>query len=80
MRPELFVRRPPPAGKLLLAAAFQFHPGADGSTMRPRDTFRAMATRVLISADEYLRTSFDGPDREFLDGEVVERNAGEKPS
>jgi Uma2 family endonuclease len=37
-----------------------------------------MATKPLVSADEYLRMSFEGPDREYLDGEVVERNVGEK--
>ena len=29
--------------------------------------------------DEYLRTSFDGPDCEYLDGEIVERNWGDLP-
>jgi len=38
-----------------------------------------MSTRVLMGVDEYLRTSFDGPDCEYLDGEVVERNMGELP-
>ena len=37
-----------------------------------------MATKPLVSVEEYLRTSFDGPDREYLDGEIVERNVGEK--
>jgi len=32
-----------------------------------------------MGVDEYLRTSFDGPDCEYLDGEVVERNIGELP-
>lgn len=32
-----------------------------------------------MRVDEYLRTSFDGPDCEYLDGEVVERNIGELP-
>jgi Uma2 family endonuclease len=36
-----------------------------------------MSTKVLMSVDEYLRTSFDGADCEYLDGEVVERNMGE---
>jgi Uma2 family endonuclease len=36
-----------------------------------------MSTKVLMNVDEYLRTSFDGADCEFLDGEVVERNMGE---
>lgn len=38
-----------------------------------------MPAKVLMDVDEYLRTSFDVPDCEFLDGEVVERNLGEKP-
>src|SRR5437868_1920059 len=36
-----------------------------------------MSTKVLMDVDEYLRTSFDGADCEYLDGEVVERNMGE---
>src|SRR5215475_8210910 len=36
-----------------------------------------MSTKVLMGVDEYLRTSFEGPDCEYLDGEVVERNMGE---
>ena len=32
-----------------------------------------------MSADEYLRTVFEGADCEYLDGEIVERNAGELP-
>jgi len=32
-----------------------------------------MATKTLITEEEYLRTSFEGPDREYKDGEVVER-------
>jgi Uma2 family endonuclease len=38
-----------------------------------------MSTKVLMDVDEYLHTSFDGPDCEYLDGEVVERNMGEGP-
>jgi Uma2 family endonuclease len=38
-----------------------------------------MSTKLLMDVEEYLRTSFDGPDCEFLDGEVVERNMGELP-
>ncbi len=38
-----------------------------------------MSTRVLMNVEEYLRTSFDGPDCEYLDGEIVERNMGELP-
>lgn len=29
--------------------------------------------------EEYLHTQFDGPDREYVDGGVVERNTGELP-
>jgi Uma2 family endonuclease len=32
-----------------------------------------------MDVEEYLRTSFDGSDREYLDGEIVERNMGELP-
>lgn len=32
-----------------------------------------------MDAGEYLRTSFEGSDCEYLDGEVVERNMGELP-
>jgi len=38
-----------------------------------------MTTKLLMSAEEYLRTSFDGPDCEYIDGEVIERNMGEIP-
>jgi Uma2 family endonuclease len=38
-----------------------------------------MATKTLMSVEEYLRTSFEGSDCEYLDGEVVERNMGELP-
>ena len=32
-----------------------------------------------MSVEEYLHTQFDGPDREYLDGEIAERNMGELP-
>lgn len=32
-----------------------------------------------IGVEEYLRMSFDGPDREYVDGEILERNVGERP-
>src|ERR1700735_3523930 len=38
-----------------------------------------LSTKVLMDVDKYLHTSFDGPDCEYLDGEVVERNMGELP-
>jgi Uma2 family endonuclease len=33
---------------------------------------------TLVSIEEYLRTSFDDGDREYVDGVIVERNLGEK--
>jgi Uma2 family endonuclease len=38
-----------------------------------------MPIKILMSVEEYLRASFEGPDCEYLDGEVVERNMGELP-
>lgn len=38
-----------------------------------------MTTKALMSVDEYLRTSFDGSDCEYLDGEIVERNWNDLP-
>jgi|SRR5579862_4453573 len=35
-----------------------------------------MASRTLISVEEYLRTSYS-PDCDYVDGEVLERNVGE---
>ena len=35
-----------------------------------------MASRTLISVEEYLRTSYR-PDCDYVDGEVQERNVGE---
>ena len=36
------------------------------------------AQETLVSIDEYLNTSYEGPDREYVDGRIVERNLGEK--
>ena len=36
-----------------------------------------MASRTLISVEEYLRTSYR-PDCDYVDGEVLERNMGER--
>src|ERR1022692_4463224 len=36
-----------------------------------------MPTKMLMTVEEYLRTSFEDGDREYVDGEVVERNMGE---
>lgn len=36
-----------------------------------------MSTTALVPLDEYLRATYE-PDREYVDGEVVERNVGEK--
>jgi Uma2 family endonuclease len=35
-----------------------------------------MASTTLVSLDEYLTTVYD-PDREYVDGELIERNMGE---
>jgi Uma2 family endonuclease len=35
-----------------------------------------MATGTIVSLDEYLSTVYD-PDREYVDGELIERNMGE---
>ena len=32
---------------------------------------------TLVSVDEYLHTSFEDGDREYVDGQIVERNLGE---
>lgn len=36
-----------------------------------------MDARILMTMEEYLQTSFDGADRDYVDGEVTERNMGE---
>lgn len=38
-----------------------------------------MASKIQIPVEEYLRTCYDGSDREYLDGELVERNASDNP-
>lgn len=38
-----------------------------------------MDTRILMTMEEYLHTSFDGADCDYVDGEVIERNMGELP-
>ena len=38
-----------------------------------------MEAKTQISVEEYLETSFDGPDCDYVDGEIVERNVGENP-
>ncbi len=37
-----------------------------------------MATSTLVPLDEYLKTSYR-PDRDWIDGEIKERNVGERP-
>jgi Uma2 family endonuclease len=32
-----------------------------------------MSTKTAVSIEEYLRTSYEGLDREYVDGEIVER-------
>ena len=36
------------------------------------------AQETLISVEEYLNTSYEGADREYVDGRILERNLGEK--
>ena len=36
-----------------------------------------MPTKTLMTVEEYLRTSFEDGDLEYVDGELVERNMGE---
>ena len=38
-----------------------------------------MATKTQVPVEEYLRTSFAGPDREYLNGAIVERSMGSNP-
>ena len=38
-----------------------------------------MATRTLVSVDEYLDMTFEGTDAEYVDGEIVERSMPEEP-
>jgi len=37
-----------------------------------------MEAATLVSVEEYLSSNYD-PDREYIDGRIVERNLGEKP-
>jgi Uma2 family endonuclease len=37
-----------------------------------------LGQETLISVADYLNTSFEGPDREYVDGRILERNLGEK--
>jgi Uma2 family endonuclease len=36
-----------------------------------------MAAKSMVPVEEYLRMKFDGPDPEYLDGELVERHLGD---
>ena len=36
-----------------------------------------MSTAALISVEDYLHTSFEDGDREYVDGRIVERNVEE---
>lgn len=38
-----------------------------------------MATKTLVSVDEYLDMAFEGTDAEYVDGEIVERGMPEDP-
>jgi len=38
-----------------------------------------VTSKPLVRVEEYLKMSFNGPDREYLDGEIVERHLGSIP-
>ena len=38
-----------------------------------------MGAKVAVPVEDYLRMTFDGPDREYVDGEIVERAVGDNP-
>jgi len=38
-----------------------------------------MAGKTLVTVEEYLHSSFDGPEPDFVDGEIVERHLGSFP-
>jgi Uma2 family endonuclease len=38
-----------------------------------------MSVKTMMTVEEYLHTSFEDADCDYLDGEVVERNVGELP-
>ena len=44
----------------------------------PRLDYPRGMQATLVPVEEYLRTNYD-PDCEYVDGEIVERNLGEKP-
>ena len=37
----------------------------------------SVASAILIPVEQYLSTSYDDADREYVDGEILERNLGE---
>jgi Uma2 family endonuclease len=38
-----------------------------------------MASKTLIPVEEYLKMRFDGPEPDYVDGELIERHLGSKP-
>src|SRR5580704_13396023 len=50
---------------------------AASSSKRSKRYCMFMAVTTQVSVEEYLRTSYD-PDCEYVDGEVLDRNVGEK--
>ena len=38
-----------------------------------------MASKTLVPVEQYLAMSFDGPEPEYLDGEIIERHLGSIP-
>jgi Uma2 family endonuclease len=52
---------------------------AEAFLASPSGTIESMqATSTLVSVEEYLHSSFEDGDREYIDGRIVERNLGEK--
>src|SRR5882724_11775881 len=38
-----------------------------------------MGSKTLVPVEQYLNMSFDGPEPEYLDGEIIERHLGSIP-
>ena len=38
-----------------------------------------MASKTLVPVEEYLKSTFDGPELDYVDGEIIERHLGSIP-
>src|SRR2546430_17043851 len=38
-----------------------------------------MASKTLVTVEEYLNTCFEGPEPDYVDGEIIERHLGSIP-